>query len=677
MTLYHRYSRFAMPVAALGVAVCVAPPGCRSAGSYRAEADRVANSIIEEKQRQAFGRTEAFTLDQPADTLRRRLMLEQALPYSSPATFGTYYLEPIPHWPNDDYLTEAIPGEPLVVVPERAPLVLTLDEALQIAAQNSREYQTQKENVFLTALDLDFERDYFGLEFSGGATAGISTDLEGSDTTGIVVSPQVGLTQRFKNGVTITGLIGMDLVRLLTGNEGSSAGLFGDATITIPLLRGSGSWVVTEPLTQAERNALYAIYQFENFKRAFAVEVASEYLAVLQQLDSVQNSEENYRRSILAARRAERFSEAGLLPPIQVGQAVQRQLQNRTRWISARQNYLRRVDAFKLTLGLPPDARLELEPDQLRRLADSVREALAEALVEMEPTEVLSEDVASGEATQASIEPKPLEDVIPTRPATGAVSATAAIVIEGLTDKGAGPYELDEARAFEIALQNRLDLRVALGEVYDAERRVTVVADRLRPELTLLGTAATGERRTLASAGLDNALSLPLDRGRYEGLLNLDLPFDRTAERNQYRAALVGLERATRALQAQEDQVKFQVRSDLRQLQQSRENMRIQAEAIRVAERQVEATDLFLQAGRAEIRDVLEAQEDLIDAQDDLTSALVAYRVAELTLQQDLGVLEVGPDGLWREFDPTALDGDAAATDIGGGEGETVDAAQQ
>ena len=67
----------------------------------------------------------------------------------------------------------------------------------------------------------------------------------------------------------------------------------------------------------------------------------------------------------------------------------------------------------------------------------------------------------------------------------------------------------------------------------------------------------------------------------------------------------------------------------------------------------MESTELFLKAGRAAIRDVLEAQEALVSAQDALTSALVNYRVAELELQRDMGVLVVNEEGLWREYEAT------------------------
>jgi len=82
---------------------------------------------------------------------------------------------------------------------------------------------------------------------------------------------------------------------------------------------------------------------------------------------------------------------------------------------------------------------------------------------------------------------------------------------------------------------------------------------------------------------------------------------------------------------------------------------------VRVAERRVDSTRLFFEAeGRdTEIRDVLEAQEDLISARNALTTAIVQYRISELSLQRDLGVLEVNEQGLWQEYDPQeAIDHD-------------------
>ena len=606
--------------------------GCNSARYYRQQADRASYKIAEQKQNEALGRTEPFTIERPADTLRRRLLLDQKLTHAGPASLGTGDLTPIEQWPDDDYLDSAAESRP----PEPPwqtdrPLRVTLIDALQIAARNNREYQSEKELVFQAALDLDLERDFFRYSWTGVIDSLFSSEqgrdivvddegntekqaVEGWENTG-----SLELARRFKNGMTFTGLLGLDLVKLLTQDRTSSRGVYADATISIPLLRGSGRFVVTEPLTQAERDVVYAIYDFERFKRVFAVTTASDYLGVLQQLDQRKNAEENYRRLIGSTRRASRLADAGLLPEIQVDQARQDELRARNRWISAREAYERRIDTFKTWLGLPTDAAIELDPNELQRLAGGGRR--------LEP--------ATGPAEsrpQAPPADAPIELVQPRR-------------------EDAGPLELEEGRAISLALDKRLDLRVAIGRVDDAQRGVAVAADGLRADLTLLGSASLGDRRTLASSDLRNA-KLRFSEGRYSALLGVDLPLERTAERNVYRNRLIDLERAVRDVQELEDQIKLEIRSNLRSLLEARESLRIQAEAVRVAERRVASTDLFLQAGRAQVRDVLEAQEALISAQNALTSALVQYRVTELALQRDLGVLEVDENGLWQEFAP-------------------------
>lgn len=605
------------------VALCavIAIGGCKSAGEFRKEADSVAGTIIEQKQQEALGKTESFTIERPADELRRRLMLEQGLQYSHPGSLGASELEPIEHWPNDDYLEAGTADMPRLVE-DLQPLRLSLIEALQVAARSSREYQTQKEEVYRAALALDLERDAFRNTFAGIVEGLISTDHSGGDVVTGVEGGAIGSVSRtLKNGTTLTSRIAVDLAKLLTMDRSSSFGILFDASIEIPLLRGAGRWIVAEPLTQAERDAVYAIYTFERFKRTFAVRIATDYLGVLRQLDEVDNSRENYRRLISATRRARRLADAGRLPEVQVDQAVQDQLRARNRWIAAGEAYTRRLDNFKILLGLPTDAVVELDRDTLAELA---------ALVESN----LPEQVSVSMAMQGDVPPadEPIELETPDRTA-------------------GGPMEMADVRAVELALENRLDLRIAQGAVYDAQRQVTVAANGFLPELTLLGSASAGQRRSIGSATSPDA-QLRFERGRYDALLTMDLPLERTAERNIYRNTLIAMERAVRDLQALEDRVKFEVRDDLRNLLEFRESLRIQAQAVALAQRRVESTTLFLEAGRAEIRDLLEAQEALVSAQNALTAALVNYRVAELNLQSDLGLLEVDETGLWQEYSP-------------------------
>jgi len=601
---------------------------CRSPEGYREQADRAAYRIIESKQEEGLGQTGDFTIQPAIRELRERLLLDQNLPRSGDASLGTHALQTVPHWSDRDYLDESErTSAPGIVAPETAladGLVLSLNDSLRIAARNNREYQSRKEAVFLSALELDLRRDAFRPVFSGPVEAsGAGRGTGDGNVLDAAQSAGLGVTQRFKQGAILTGAIAFDLTQLLTQEGSSSLGFLADSSIEVPLLRGSGRWIVTEPLTQAERNALYAIYDFERFKRVFAVDLASSYLGVLRQLDQVDNAEENYRRLVTSSRRAQALADEGRLPEIQVDQALQDELRARNGWISAQQAYAASLDAFKNQLGLPVDAAISLDRQTLKQLAEAVKAALP--------------DFGALEVAESGSESVPAAD--------------DPIELEPPNEEGRGPLEMDPQAAILLALEHRLDLRIAEGGVFDAMRGVAVAADGFRPEFTLFAGGSVGESRPIGSAALEDA-SVRLDRGNYNALLRLDLPLERTAERNDYRSSLVTLEQAVRSLQALEDNIKLNIRNQLRDMLESRESLRIQAQAVKLAERRVDSTSLLLKLGRAEIRDVLEAQDALLSAQNALTSALVNYRVSELQLQANLGLLEVDANGLWREYSP-------------------------
>jgi len=209
-----------------------------------------------------------------------------------------------------------------------------------------------------------------------------------------------------------------------------------------------------------------------------------------------------------------------------------------------------------------------------------------------------------------------------------------------------------------MALEHRLDFLKLHGQVYDAQRAVVVYADWLGAELTLGGSAAFGSRRSSAGSAASDDAQFRLDEGTFSGLLTLDLPLERTAARIDYRNSLISLERAVRSVQDEEDQIKLSVRRTLRTMRQARENLYIQTKAVMIAEKRVRSVTLFMEAGRAAMRDLLEAQEDLLTAQNGLTSAAVSYRVAELELQRDMGLLNINEKGLWRELSPEELKND-------------------
>ncbi len=593
--------------------------GCRSPAQFRENADKVTDQIIAQKQMDALGTTQPLRIERPSDILRRRLIEQQKLPVSSTASLGTDQLAPIPHWPDKTYPPETHSPDANIPIEPNEQLEISLIDALQVAAHNSPEYQSRKEDLFRVALDLDLARNRFRNIFSLTADSQITTDTTRDPTVTSVNSGVDGrVTRLLENGAALTAAIGIDLLNLLTQGGSSSLGLNLDTSVSIPLLRGSSRYVVLESLTQAEREVVYEIWDFERYKRTFAVNIATSYLNVLQQEDSLKNNLSNYKAAILSARTARRQGDAGRLKVIEVDQAIQRELQSRSGWISADQQYQNRLDTFKVLIGLPADALIKVDANDLRPLQER-------GLKYVEEMKAASQTAAAETAPPADA---PVETLPPSR------------------DDG-GPYEIDESVAIRLALENRLDLRVANGRVYDAQRQVVVAADALRTGLTLTGAARL--------EGDDDEGGVSFRGGRYSAGLLLNLPIERTAERNAYRTSLINLERVTRSVQTTEDQIKAAIRNELRTLLEARESLKIAAQSVVIAESSVRNQTLSLEAGRVIIRDLLEAQDTKLAAQLGLTSAIIRYRTAELQLQRDLDLLKITKEGLLQEVAPEEI----------------------
>jgi outer membrane protein TolC len=595
--------------------------GCTAKG-HRLRADKTALSIIKKEQTRLLGKADDFSIERPSDILRRRLLTEQELAISGEESLGTDSLPRIPHWPEKRYPAAiTTPGEKIEIPADKKPLIINFTKALQIAAENSSDYQAQKENLFRAALTLDLNRNDYSLiaKLKGDST--LSTDKTKSPTVkGIESGSNLGLNQTLKDGSKLAANLAFDLVSLLTQGKNSSRGISGDASITIPLLRGSKTYIYSENLTQAQRNVMYAVWEFERYKKTFAVNIATNYFNVLRQVDQLENSAENYKINIRSARRTRRLADSGRLTEIEVDQAVQNELLARNRWISAMSQYNNRMDQFKQLLGLPPDAYIELDSSDLESLISYI-----DTIVPKSGGEDVSE-------TGKTIPP-----------------ADTPITLTEPDRSDVGPMELEERVAIELGLKNRLDLKVQEGKVFDAQRSVVIRADALGTELTFMGQARAGQSRSLGMATMENGKLRP-NMGFYSALLSIDLPIERTAERKAYRESYISLESAVRSYQKLEDDIKLSVRQSLRSMSEAREALKIQNRAVSVAEKRVNSTSLFFEAGRAQIRDVLEAQDALLTARNSLTSAVIDYRVAELEFQRNTELLEIDKEGLLKEF---------------------------
>jgi len=472
--------------------------------------------------------------------------------------------------------------------------ILTLNAALDLAFQHSKEYQTQKERLYLEALSLTFDRYRYTptFAFSGGADYNwdaqdqFVTDMQSLTgmeliSTGASIDAGTSLGARYllKGGGAIALNLTNNFTRFLTGDirELGTSALIG--SFTQPLLRDFGAAIETESLLQAERDLLYQLRDFTQFRKSFAVRIASDYYSVLLQRATALNNYAGLLANNLSLQREQAFQQEGLRTLLQVGRLEQSSLQQDLRWTSSITRYKRSLDNFKLLIGLNAEDSIILDDNEM----------------------VL------------------------------------------ITETGMASPDLELEQAVELAMQTRLDLYTHLDRVQDSARRIRVAANAMNPalDLNLLASVPDGPNGSLGELDFENAV--------YSAGLDFDLPLDNKAERNNYRRALVDYAAATRDYLLAADEIKLDVIDIWRRMNEARKSYDINVTSVQINERRVEEAELRAELGLGDIQDTVDSQNDLTAASTELVRSIVDHNIAKLEFWRDVGLLYVNDNGQWEE----------------------------
>lgn len=351
---------------------------CQSASEYATDADDAVYSLVDQRRAELFQEGGGFEIQPDPDSLRQRILRGEV---ESGVRF--------------DLVT-----------------------CLKIAAENNREFQSRKESLYLAAMNVTLERWLLGWRPTLTGDAAIEGIGSAADTQSAGLSFQV--RKILGTGAEVVGGIGLSMFKAVGGGSPSTTSNVGLA-ITQPLLRGSGSRIVYEPLTQAERDLIYEVRSFERFRRSFAVDVTTRMLRLLEQADSIRNEELNVQNLQLLRERNEALAEAGRTSDIEVDQARQDEVRSQNRLVVSRAQLQASYDSFLLFLGLPIDTPIEVDLAELDRLYE-----------------------------------------------------------DGLTS-----IDYEEDTVLRFAHANRLDYMTSLDQVSDAERKSLVAAEALRTGLDL------------------------------------------------------------------------------------------------------------------------------------------------------------------------------------------------
>jgi outer membrane protein TolC len=244
--------------------------------------------------------------------------------------------------------------------------------------------------------------------------------------------------------------------------------------------------------------------------------------------------------------------------------------------------------------------------------------------------------------------------------------------------------DLDQAETAVVqhALINRLDLMNVHAQLVDAWRQVAVFAN------ALLGAFNVQYHLDSSTpAGAAQPFNFSASRTNQELILNTELPLVRLPERNNYRACLINYQRFRRILMRAEDQVAFDVRSELRTLRQQEENYRIQERQVELAYLTVEnSLDTFqappqpVPSGQtppdtatraaALTTQLINAQTSLYNAQFQMTTIWITYLNTRLQLYRDMELMPLDYRGVWiDETDRECPSSDSAGKDGSGSSG--------
>jgi outer membrane protein TolC len=400
--------------------------GC-SAEHYHRAADREVYQMIQTVEDGIFGRTNEFTIDTRYSQRHPTLVLPAELFEDRSATNRR---------------------------------ILNLESALNLAVQTSREYQTEKERLYLTALSLTGTRYEFSPNFlNSGVAATVNGNGDGELNSRL--RPDFTVGQALMSGGDLSVSLANDLLAYYTGGgpnmfRGEAVNFF-TVNLAQPLLRGAGRLSpAVENLTQSQRDVIYSVRSFSQFQKTFAVDIVNDYFSLLDSKVQVRNFYTNYLRRVeltqyFEARSIDRASAT------QVEDSRSAELSARISYVSAVANYQDRLDAFKIRLGLPVSETLYLSDAEL-------------------------------EAVEAA---------------------------------GTIPVDVSREAAFALAVERHMDILNAIDQFEDSKRRIWVRADQLRPGLNFTARATANSEPNYTEFDASNfnyvfglSLDLPFNRMR-------------------------------------------------------------------------------------------------------------------------------------------------------------------
>lgn len=294
---------------------------------------------------------------------------------------------------------------------EKGQVQIDMTGAVQLAYVNSREYRKELEDLYLSALDVSFERFRFSSQYFAGNDTFWNADgrlrTGAGDVSRLSTNTGGQVTKLYAAGGQLVVDLANTIVWQFSGANSDVNATLLDFSFIQPLLRLGGRARILERLTLVERQLIYNVRQMEQYRQSFYAQVttgravsdgpnrrggvsgaglqgftgfgggfgrlnvastsasgvvdAGGFLGLLQDQVQIRNQEANVvtLRDSLNRLQAE-YDADRIQDRFQVELARQALYEGQSKLLAARTAYQSRLDTFKVFLGLPPDLEVDV-----------------------------------------------------------------------------------------------------------------------------------------------------------------------------------------------------------------------------------------------------------------------------------------------------------------------------
>lgn len=263
---------------------------------------------------------------------------------------------------------------------------LTLPNVMELALLNNRDYQTRKETLYRVALRLSGQRYQYELRptsrGNGSALNYSSIRNRGRTVNQLGIPTSAAITKTTASAGQFLARFANDVVLTFNGPQGFTADVGSELLFDFQQTLFQRD-VVFEPLTQAERDVVYAARELIRFRRTLFVDLAGRYYSLLLTYRAIEISTQDYFSNLRAflQGRAE-YLQAGRIPRFQVDQFEQNALRSRSSLVADCNRLESSLDQLKLNIGLPPEMSLDIDLDELEALTASDELTVTRQLVQ-------------------------------------------------------------------------------------------------------------------------------------------------------------------------------------------------------------------------------------------------------------------------------------------------------